>query len=215
MTVTTSLTINGLWDYEGDTVVAYIAGLDCGSFTVSSGTIAVPYGSDPDGSLTADYLKTISDAEPAGGWGPNGVSFDVYISGTTFTKVTVPCSVGFPYAAQAQRLRPLAPDQTKTQSGPALGMTRRVDQYAAHIVSGVAGTTSFGTDPAFATNMTVANFAGANGVVLTDTETFSGIHHDFIEDGLSFDGALGWTTSDPQPLVIAAVTSFVTVDERT
>ena len=36
-----SLLVNGLWDHNGKTVTAFIAGLDCGDYVVSNGSITV------------------------------------------------------------------------------------------------------------------------------------------------------------------------------
>jgi hypothetical protein len=37
-------TINGLWHLNGKTVTVYASGLDCGDFTVSNGSVTVPFG---------------------------------------------------------------------------------------------------------------------------------------------------------------------------
>lgn len=50
------ITFGGLGHFEGKTVDAFIAGLDLGRYTVSGGTIFVPYQSDPDRLFTLAYL---------------------------------------------------------------------------------------------------------------------------------------------------------------
>lgn len=213
-----TLTIYGLQSKVGKTVQANIAGLDCGTYTVASdGTISVPYYSDPDRLLTADYLASASTDAPAQGWGPTACSFWVYPSDSTLTKVTVSVSVGIPYQTRGQRVRPDAQDDAKAQQGSALGVTRRAYQFAALIVAGVNDDLAFGTT--FDNARTVSfKQLDANGA-MTDTPLdhatiFSGVHWSALDDAHTFNGQLYWQTSAPQPLVIASVSTFLDTEER-
>jgi hypothetical protein len=52
-----SVVLSGFWPLVGLSVTAFIAGLNCGSYTVdATGSITVPYGSDPDGLFTQAYM---------------------------------------------------------------------------------------------------------------------------------------------------------------
>lgn len=53
----TGVRIGGLGHLEGKTIDVFLAGLDLGSYTISGGTIFVPYLSDPDKLFTLAYLK--------------------------------------------------------------------------------------------------------------------------------------------------------------
>jgi hypothetical protein len=62
---TTVLTVDGvklcgLGTLEGQTVAAFIAGLDLGDYVVEDGSIFVPYGSDADHLFTLAYLRNMS-----------------------------------------------------------------------------------------------------------------------------------------------------------
>lgn len=52
--------IGGLGALEGKLVSAFIAGLDLGDYTVTNGTIFVPYQSDPDKLFTLAYVQGLS-----------------------------------------------------------------------------------------------------------------------------------------------------------
>lgn len=207
------LTIYGLQNKVGLTVTANIAGLDCGTYTVASdGSIFVPWQSDPDQALTQTYLQTISNAAPTQGWGPSATKFDVVINAVT-VRVTVPCSVGFPYTSQGQKLRPDQQGDAKSQQGPALGVNRRAYQFAALVAVGVNDDLSFGTD--FNHLHKVSFPTVENGSTALDHKTiFSGVYWSQIDDTYSFDSMVCWQTSAPQPLILSAVGSFIETNER-
>ena len=59
-TTGTGVTIFGLWHLNGKTVSAVIGGLDCGDYLVTSGSIFVPYQSDPGKLFTLLYVQQLS-----------------------------------------------------------------------------------------------------------------------------------------------------------
>lgn len=206
-------TINGLWDWESQTVNVYLAGLNCGKFTVSSGAVTVPAQNDPDSMLTANYLVTVSDDAPSGGWPAPVVSLTVYPTSGTPTAVTVPCSVGILFQAEAQLLRPNAEQRAKAQQGPTLGETRRIDKAAFLVATGTAGQMSVGTSSS-GTQFPAQFTQYTDGPVLDQETTFTGVYRMDIEDPYSYDGQLYWTIRAPQPLVISAAEAFLTTSER-
>lgn len=54
----TGVTLSGFADLNGDTVTAFLCGLDCGDYTVANGQIFVPYGSDVSKLFTLAYLQS-------------------------------------------------------------------------------------------------------------------------------------------------------------
>lgn len=212
--MTISITLYGFQSKISKTVTANIAGLDCGIYVVQSdGTIAVPYASDPDGYLSADYLYNYSQNAPTQGWA-NGCSIWVAPQQLSFTltKITVPITVGYPYISQGQRVRSDMANEAKTQQGGALGILRRGNQYAALVVEGVNDDLAFGTN---FSHLRPVEFYQSDQVTPLDHATqFAGVYHASLDDGSSFDGMLCWQTSAPQPCVLAAVTTFLETEER-
>lgn len=213
--MTISITLYGFQTKIGKIVTVNIAGLDCGSYLVAAeGSIMVPYGSDPDGYLTADFLYTYTQTQtPDQGWA-NGCTIWVAPDQTlgVLTQVTVPITVGYPYISQGQRVRPDLANEAKTQQGGALGDLRRGNQYAALVVQGVNDDLAFGTT---FTNLRPVEFYQADQVTALDHATqFAGVYHASLDDVKSFDGMLAWQTSAPQPLVLASVATFLETEER-
>ena len=212
--MTVSITLYGFQSKIGTTVSVNIAGLNCGDYVVQSdGSISVPYGSDPDGYLAADYLYDYSQNPPTQGW-VNGCSIwvaPVQLS-DVLTLITVPISVGYRYITQGQRVRPNTAAQAKTQQGDALGVLRRANQFAALVVQGVNDDLAFGTD--FSRLRAVELYQPDQVTPLDHATVFAGVYHASLDDGSSFDGMLAWQTSAPQPCVLAAVTTFLETEER-
>ena len=213
--MTVSITLYGFQTKIGKTVTVSIAGLDCGTYTVASdGSIQVPYGSDPDGYLTADYLYNYTQTQtPDQGWA-NGCTIWIAPDQTAgvLTQVTVPISVGYPYISQGQRVRSDMANEAKTQQGGALGVLRRGNQYAALVVQGVNDDLAFGTS--FSHLRPVEFYQPDQTTALDHATQFAGVYHASLDDVSSFDGMLCWQTSAPQPCVLAAVTTFLETEER-
>jgi len=67
-TSATQLKIYGLENYEGQTISAYIAGIDAGDYLVSSGTMTIPLPAGPSGLLTG---ASLASANGVSGFSPN------------------------------------------------------------------------------------------------------------------------------------------------
>lgn len=196
--------IYGLSHLNGKTVTAYIAGLDCGTYTVSSGVITVPYQSDPEGLLTAAYLIGLS------GTYTYGCPIDVK-SGGTRHQVTVPVVVGFKYLSEGQLLRPAnGPDIMKVD-GTGLGKFRKAVSYTAHLNNTGScnfGTSSSNTLPADLRNPT------PNGPLLTASQTFTGVAYGTLNDTYSFDGQLYWSSNSCYPMTLISCGAFLSTGSR-
>lgn len=203
--------IYGLQSKIGTTISANIAGLDCGTYVVAAdGSITVPYGSDPDGYLSAGYLVDVSNTVPSQGWGAAATHLTVYYGGPT--NVTVPVSIGYRYISQGQCVRPNSADMAKAVQGSSLGVTRRAYKFAAQVVAGVNDDLAFGTS---FSNLIPVNFRADDGISPLDHATvFTGVYVDDLDDPDSFDGMLCWQTSAPQPLILAGVSTFLETEER-
>jgi hypothetical protein len=171
------LTLNGLWSLNGQTVTAWLAGLDCGDYTVANGSITVPYG-DGIAAGTAGGLFT------AAAWNANPIAL-----------------VGFTYTSQGQIVRVHAPQESGARSGPALGKKRRHHYFMA-LLEGTQGV-SFGTD--FATNLLPAIFRYDGGKVYPINQQFSGVWRDAVRNDYDFDGMLCWEVTRPYICNIAAI----------
>lgn len=216
------IVVTGLWHAIGKSVSAYIAGLDCGDYTVASdGTITVPYQSDPDQKLTAAYIKSINDQAPntaptGGGWYTITElvgTITVTIGGLPVT-CTVPMVIGFNYNSDGQLVRP---DQQKDAgtTSPAMGEPKRIEQYAIQVydtVSGPAGTgLKVGTD---SNHLHPALFRTKGGTAVDNSTGYSGIHWDKLDDDYGFDNMFYWRMGRPFPATVVAITGFIEATER-
>lgn len=213
----TGITFFGLDHYAGLSVDVWLAGLDCGTYTVAAdGHIFVPYGADPDGFLSATFLSTVSSDAPSGGW-PYATKINVTISGSVST-VTVPCIIGGAFVSQGQTLRPAQDAQSKTPIGNSFGMTRRPSMYSITVVNTVGapvsaynGGISIGVD---FNNLRPVEFTSPDGVAYNTTQMFSGVWWDTIDGDYDFDGMIAWQISRPYPATVTAVSSFTSTAER-
>ena len=191
---------HGLWALNGETVSAFVAGLDCGStFIVQDGYIEVPWDS-AGGLFTKRYLTQLS--------GENRDFRDLAVP-IDAGALSIPAVVGFGYVSRGQRLRPVGSEDTGLRRGPAIGTKRRVGSTGClfHNAQGVY----FGTD---FSNMRPALFEFDGGRRYTPTELFSGVWYDTIEDRGSFDGMLAWEVRGPFPAKVLAIGSFLKVEDR-
>lgn len=191
-----SVTFNGLWHLNGKTATVFAAGLDCGDYAVSSGSLTVPYG---DGI-----------SEGAGG----GLFTEGLVN--SFAAGTMPVAIGFTFTSDGQLTRPMTPLESGARTGPALAKKRRQEQIGALIVTAVGGTQpeapatavglQFGTS---FSNLYPAKFTAADDVTpLAYGTPFSGVYWDSLDDTSSFDGMVCWRISRPWPCLIAAVEPF-------
>ena len=206
------ITINGgTWSLAGQSVAIVIAGLDCGNFTLAAdGTIFVPFGSDPDGLLTASYLNSVSN--------PNSTVLSLTAipikngSGTTILTVYVPVIVGYNYQSQGQMLRAISQNATKSPQGGGSGRLRRVADAAVLVVNGQG--LQLGTSIGTVNNMTPVVFRQLDGTALTKDVLYTGDYFGALDDSSSFDGFLSWQIIRPYPCTITSLTAFIEVPDR-
>jgi len=179
------LQLTGLWYLNGKTVSVYASGLDCGDYTVSNGSVTVPFG----------------DGVAAGTGG--GLFTLAYFSANP------QIVVGFTYTSQGQIVRALLPAESGARNGPALGKKRRVHKYSL-LVSNTAGL-SIGSN--FSKLFPVLFKSVAN-VAQQAGQFFTGVYHDTIKDDFSYDGMTCWQTTRPFPAIISAVESFLQTQDE-
>jgi hypothetical protein len=201
------LTIHGLWPLNGQTVAAFIGGLDCGSttdangrptiadFTVVNGSITVPFGDgvsagSGDGLFTRAFVTALS---------------------ADLNVAAIPICVGFPYVSDGQIVRPATPQETGSPAGPALGKSRRTHMFAAHLYGAITGRIKFGTT---FSNLTPAIFKDRNEVNYSTQQPFSGIYQSAIEADSDFDNMLCWRVERPLPAFVIALAPNVHTQDR-
>lgn len=179
-----SLLVNGLWDHNGKKVTAYIAGLDCGDYTVSNGSITVPFG-DGLSAGTANGLFTAALVQ-------------------SFTPL--PAVVGFTYTSQGQLVRPVSPADTGARAGPGWAKLTRQHRTAAQMYGMVNGSISFGTDYV---TMYPAKLRYPNDAPYPINVQWSGIWRDQQNSIYGFDSNMtAWQITRPNPAFIMAVGAF-------
>lgn len=207
-TPATEIVFYGFDSLVGREVAVFCVGLDCGDFTVSaSGTVTVPFQSDPDDLFTLARIQSV-DAEDVD-WGPLACDISIFIDPTTVT-YTVPCAIGFAYTTRGKVLPPRAMDDVRSPLGTGLGKTNRPHQYAALVDSAIG--VSFGTD---FDDLRAAQFVNLDtSAVLNSATMFSGVHWATIDGGSSMDGSICWEISRPYPATIVALTGFIMTAEH-
>lgn len=202
-----SIVLTGFWHLIGEELAVYLAGLDCGDYTVAAdGTIVVPYQSDPDTLLTPAYIKAISDA----GYGTTSehpATIVVTIEGVPVT-CTVPLCVGYTYNSDGQLVRPDDEKEAHTVTGSAMGKKRRIHQYAVNFVDAIGikiGTTFSNTRP--------AHFKTDGGTPYNSAAGFTGIHRETLDATSNYDNMLCWRISRPFPCTIAAISGLMETSE--
>jgi hypothetical protein len=207
-----NLQIWGLYHLTGLTVSVAILGLDLGDHVVATdGSVTVSLVDTPTqtASWSAAELIAADDDDAVESSTPISVK-----NGGAAVQVTVPIVIGLPYVSQGQRLRAATADDTKTPTGPPLGLTRRAHKFAVLLQNAVA--LRFGTSltPAGAGNMILTSFTDAARTPLADGVAYSGVYEDSLVDDYSFDSMFCWQIERPYPATICAATSFIETDER-
>lgn len=179
-----SLLVNGLSIHEGKTVTAYIAGLDCGDYVVSGGSITVPFG---DG---------VSAGSGAG----------LFTAALVNSYAVLPAVVGFTYISDGQLVRPVTQADTGAQAGPGFAKLGRLHRVSMQVYGVVNGSLSFGTD---FVNMDPVRFRYANDVPYTVLDQWSGIWRQEPQSKLDYDGMISWRISRPNPAFVIAVGGFM------
>lgn len=199
----TGLKIGGMSSWRnGTSVRVFLAGLDCGSYTVASGSVTVPFKSDPDQKLTAAYLASVS----ATGYDRFGL-----LTLSTDNGWFLPCVIGYLMTSIVTLLRPQTQEQTRTPTGPGPGKTRRHHQAAVQFANTVTGPSIQIDD----STVHALNFTTEDQITQLDhTTLFSGIHWQTVDAGYNLDGRITITTSSPYPMTIASVTGFLHTQDR-
>jgi len=180
------VTINGLWHLNGKTVTVFAGGLDVGDYTVSSGSVQVPFapGSQTNTLFTSSFVSAFSGAMP------------IY--------------VGFTYTSDGQLVSPDTNPESGARNGPGFGKVRRLHKFAASLVNtqGIY----FGTDFA---KLNKATLKTDGGTPLAANVLFSGVHKDTIRDGNEdYTGRLTWRITRPFPAIIAGIGGFLQTQDE-
>lgn len=187
-----SVTLNGLWHMNGQTVTVFGAGYDLGDYAVTSGSLTIPFGDGiqsgaGSGKFTADLVNS-------------------------FTLTPCPFLVGFCFMSEGQQLRPMLPEQTGAQTGPALGLVRRAAAFAMLLASAVNRTFGVGTLTT-ATHEIRSQSPGSR--ELSKNQIFDGVLQDVLDDtGTSYNSHLAWSITRPLPLLIPATNSFIETKDK-
>jgi hypothetical protein len=187
------LQLNGLWPLNGKTVSAWLGGLDCGDYTVSNGSIQVPYG-DGIGNGGGAFPAPGTNRGDQGLFTGNFVATGVTANNVTMWTGTMPMRVGFTYTSQAQLTRPMQPAESGARNGPAFAKLAR-DHYMMLQVEGSQGM-SFGT--AFDTTLEPVVFKQIDDQTpITIDQQFSGIYRDQPNSDYGFDAMPCWQVTRP------------------
>lgn len=206
----------GMSDLAGETVDAWICGLDCGSYVVdsSNGSIVVPYGADPAGLFTQSFVYSTYGQRPAGGWGIQEAQVDII--GGSPVRVIIPVAIGHTYVSQGQCLRPMTQADAHTETGSPLGNTRRTHEFAAFVtgaVGSINGSLSFNMDGGVTRPAKLLHNLDVRAPTLANQQ-FTGIYEDTIEADYNYDNMLGWQLSRPYPLTLVALSSKLMTQEQ-
>jgi hypothetical protein len=184
------LTLNGLWHLNGETVAVFAGGLDCGNYSVASGSIFVPFG----------------DGLSAGTAG--GLFTAAFAAGLPLSQIIV----GFTYNSDGQLVRPQAPADAGTRTGPALGKRRRFHKVAMLLSNLAMGNgrnqsaLSIGRDFAHLTPVIIStNTAPSQTAALLPGQTFSGVWNDTVQSESNYDGQVCWRIARPLSGTIVAI----------
>lgn len=199
----TEIIFYGLPHLAGEEVQAFVAGFDCGNYTVSSdGSVTVPFGSDDEGQMTPDLLVSI------GTYAGDQRATVRFMRDDFLETVTVPVVIGKAYTSDGQTLRPMLANDLGIQSN-GLGKVRRSHEFAVLLHYGVK--LSFGTD-----------FDEIDPIQLTtaDGETtfpqnvaYTGVYRGTLTDQYSYDSMLCWRVDRPVPAVVCAVSAYLVSED--
>ena len=181
-------------------VTVFAAGIDCGDYIVTAGTIDVPLGKvDPISTYAFDVPQfeilqsSISDFE--------SMSVTIVDSGVSYV---IPCVIGFNYRTEGQLCRPIAQADTGARNGPGFGKKRNTAKYAINLVDSLG--VRVGTD--FVKNVPI-NVKSPMGKQLPYLSTYSGILRDTLNDDFSYDSMLCWQTTRPYPATVTTLGGFI------
>lgn len=222
------------WHGRVAELAVWCAGLDCGDHAINAdGSVYVPFGSDPDGLFTPEYLIEVSNNPPPQGFGPSACNIDLTdtpdteefvlredgshllredgsrilregSSMPTITRIIVDAAVGILYTSTLQLLRPNSVEFTHSQYGPSLAETRRLHQYGARLVNTQG--ISVGVN-----NRTLrpAEFAQPDGDKYLMSQLYNNTHWAMIDDNYNFDGMIMVSVERPYPTTVVSLTGFM------
>lgn len=183
-----SMTFNGLWHLNGQTVQIFAGGLDLGDpgegkpfadFVIANGSVTVSYG---DG----------ISAGPGRGLFIRSFAIDLLISQIV---------IGFTYNSDGQAVRLIAQADTGARNGPALGAPSRTHRAALKLVN--AKGLSIGGN--FNRLYPCLFKAGIDSTLdLPVLSLYTGIFFDQVRDDFTYDDSLCWRVSRPFPATITA-----------
>ncbi len=207
-----SAVIQGLADFEGETLAVFLAGLDCGNFPVIDAQITVPTdGSlstiNPDGTksvglMTDHYLAQVSAL--GRNWGVN----TAILSGG----LSVPCVVGYRYKSQGQTLRPVSSADTGAAAGPGFGKYKRVHEYAVLLTN--AQGIRFGDDLTHPERMHPFIARTPGEIKLSPGELFTGVWTETLDSDVWYDGNICWEVDGPYSATVNNIGGFVVTEDR-
>src|SRR5208282_5291047 len=193
------LTIDGLWYHVGRTVQAVVGGLDAGQVvtTTTNGVTTI---------VTTDFVVNASGQiviplDDGTGTSASRLLTTTYVNNFT----TCPITVGFTYNSDMQLLRPVAPAETGSRDGTALGKKKKHARVSA-LLNNTQGL-YWGTSLAQYGNagLRLMNLKTPGGKTYALNTLFSGVFKDAIEDIWSYDSQICFRVFRPYPATIVAV----------
>lgn len=159
----------------------------------------------PIGSTPTSWTKNWATLGPAA-----GPAVPAALPPSVGINYMVPVAIGYAYPSQGQVLRPIAPQESGAQNGPALGKTRRGHMFSALCFASQG--VSFGTT---FDHLRPAQFRDTNDeTVLPLTLLYSNVHWDTLDDTYSFDSMLCWQVTRPYPATICTIGAFLHTQDR-
>lgn len=203
-----AMVVFDLADGSTTDTVALVTGVSVGEnqgFDDVSGALFGKMGYSPSGAPT-DPLPDSPDT-PAEGFGDWGLITGV--EGELEDPYAIPAVIGYTYTSQGQILRPIAPQETGAQTGPALGKTRRTHQFSAllHKTQGISVGTSYD-------RLRPVQFRTLGGTAYQLNQLYSGIVQDTLEDDYSYDSMIAWQITRPYPATVLTLGAFIKTQDR-
>ena len=143
----------------------------------------------------------------AGGQGALRVTWYITLPEETYC---VPICIGKTYTSQGQILRPIAPQESGTQS-PSLGKLRRIT-HAAPLLLNAQGV-SMGVD--FRTMRALALKSSGGTIPLTAQQLYSGVYWGEVDANDNYDNMWCWQITRPYPCTLVAVECTLETKEAT
>lgn len=179
----------GLWHLNGLTATVWAAGLDCGDFVISNGSVTVPFG---DG-VAGGTGRGLFTSERANSYGDNAL----------------PNLIGLPFVSRGKALAPAGLPESGARQGPAVGKIQRSHQFVCRMVASRG--VSFGTDFA---KMRPAIFRTRGGQDIPIDQMFTGTYQGTLDDDYTLETTLCWEVTRPYPLTITALGGFLSTQDR-